>query len=71
MCSGGRIVDYLKALLDDYRTDILFVGYQAEGTPGYYIQRYGPENGWIETDGRKYTIVTEVTTLSGYSAHAD
>ena len=34
MCSGGRIVIYLKALIEDKRTDILFVGYQAAGTPG-------------------------------------
>ncbi len=31
MCSGGRIVNYLKALIADPRTDILFVGYQAKG----------------------------------------
>jgi metallo-beta-lactamase family protein len=39
MCSGGRIVNYLKALIEDKRTDILFVGYQAQGTPGRTIQR--------------------------------
>jgi len=36
MCAGGRIVNYLKALIEDQRTDILFVGYQAEGTAGVY-----------------------------------
>lgn len=34
MCAGGRIVDYLKAMLHDPRHDVLFVGYQAQGTPG-------------------------------------
>jgi len=33
MCSGGRIVNYLKAMLHDPRHDVLFVGYQAKGTP--------------------------------------
>lgn len=40
MCAGGRIVNYLKALIDVARTDILLVGYQAVGTPGRDIQNY-------------------------------
>jgi len=32
MCSGGRIMNYLKALIEDPVTDILFIGYQAKGT---------------------------------------
>ncbi|GAB6039800.1 MBL fold metallo-hydrolase [Endothiovibrio diazotrophicus] len=71
MCSGGRIVNYLKALLGDSRTDVLFVGYQAAGTPGRTIQRYGPRHGWVELDGERYDIAAGVHTLSGYSAHAD
>jgi metallo-beta-lactamase family protein len=71
MCSGGRIVDYLKALLGDARTDVVFVGYQAEGTPGRAIQTYGPKGGWVELDGERYDIRAGVHTLSGYSAHAD
>jgi len=71
MCSGGRIVNYLKALIEDERTDILFVGYQAQGTPGRIIQKYGPRGGWVELDGRRYTIRAKTWTLSGYSAHAD
>lgn len=42
MCTGGRVVNYLKALLGDARNDVLFVGYQAEGTPGRDILDYGP-----------------------------
>ena len=37
MCTGGRIVNYLKELISDSCTDILFVGYQAGNTPGHYI----------------------------------
>ena len=29
MCSSGRILNYLKAMLDDRRHNVLFVGYQA------------------------------------------
>jgi len=71
MCTGGLIVNYLKALLGDPRTDILFVGYQAEGTPGRDIQRYGPGQGYVMLDEKRYDIAARVHTISGYSAHAD
>ena len=71
MCSGGRIVNYLKALIQDERTDVLFVGYQARGAPGHVIQKYGPRRGYVELDGRRYTIRAGVHTVAGYSAHAD
>jgi len=70
MCSGGRIVNYLKSLIGDPRTDILFCGYQAEGTPGRTIQQYGPQGGYVVLEGRRYDIRARVHTLSGYSAHA-
>jgi len=41
MCAGGRVVNYLKAMLGDARNDVLFVGYQAAGTPGRDILKYG------------------------------
>lgn len=71
MCNAGRIVNYLKAMLGDERHDVLFVGYQAEGTPGRDIQRYGPDNGYVYLDGEKYAIRAGVETIGGYSAHAD
>jgi len=71
MCAGGRIVNYLKALIGDHRTDILFVGYQAQGTPGHDIQKYGPHGGYAVLDGERYEINARVHTISGYSAHAD
>jgi metallo-beta-lactamase family protein len=71
MCSGGRIVDYLKALIEDERSDILLVGYQAVGTPGRALQEFGPKHGYVELDGRRYDIKAGVYTLNGYSAHAD
>ena len=38
MCTGGRIVGHLKELLPRPETDVIFVGYQAAGTPGRAIQ---------------------------------
>ncbi len=71
MCNGGRILNYLKALIEDPRTDILFIGYQAHGTIGRIIQQYGPKQGFVEIHNRKYDIKAGVYTISGYSAHAD
>jgi metallo-beta-lactamase family protein len=70
MCSGGRFVNYLKALIEAPRTDILFVGYQAKGTIGRKIQKYGPQNGYVQMDNKRYIIAAGVETISGYSAHA-
>ena len=71
MCSSGRIVNYLKAMLGDPRHDVLFGGYQARGTPGHTIQRFGPRNGYVEFDGQRYDIRAGVHSIGGYSAHAD
>ncbi len=71
MCSGGRIVNYLKAMLADDRHDVLFIGYQAAGTPGRDIQAYAPNGGYVMLDGQRIDIRAGIHTLGGYSAHAD
>jgi metallo-beta-lactamase family protein len=71
MCVGGRVVNYLKAMLGDPRHDVLFVGYQAAGTPGRAIQRHGPRGGYVDLDGQRIDIRAAIHTLGGYSAHAD
>lgn len=82
MCSGGRMQNYLQELLPDERTDVVFVGYQAKGTPGRDIQQYGPRYkegkglGYVQFNddgekGAKIDIRAGVYTLGGYSAHAD
>ena len=71
MCAGGRVVNYLKALLGDERNDVLFVGYQAAGTPGRDILRYGNKpDGYVEFEGQRYDIKAGIHALTGYSAHA-
>jgi metallo-beta-lactamase family protein len=71
MCAGGRIVNYLKAMLGNPKHDILFVGYQARGTPGRDIQTYGPQGGYVDFGNERFDIRAGVHTISGYSAHAD
>ena len=73
MCSGGRIVGYLKAMLADPRHEVMFVGYQAKGTPGAVIQASEGAEGFvqIDLDGELYEIRAKVVSLGGYSGHAD
>ena len=72
MCTGGRIVDHLKAGLPQPENDVCFVGYQAGGTPGRDIQRYaGKPGGYANLDGEKVGIKAGIHVLTGYSAHAD
>jgi len=73
MCSGGRIVNYLKAMLGDPRHEVLFVGYQAKGTAGAVIQDSDSVRGSVQLgqDGQVYEIRAKVLTVDGYSGHAD
>ncbi len=71
MCSGGRIVNYLKAMLGDRRHNVLFVGYQAKGTLGHEIQTYGPKGGYVYLDGERIDVRAGIASIGGYSAHAD
>ena len=68
MCTGGRVVNYLKALAGDARTDIVFCGYQAQGTPGRALQGGARR---LRLEGTQVTVRARVHQLSGYSAHAD
>ncbi|MHC6224570.1 MBL fold metallo-hydrolase RNA specificity domain-containing protein [Pseudomonas sp. X10] len=73
MCSGGRIVNYLKAMLGDRRHEVVFVGHQVKGTPGAVIQSSeGTQEGMtVDLDAQMYEVRAKVITLEGYSGHAD
>ena len=73
MCSGGRIVNYLKAMLGDARHEVMFVGYQAKGTPGAVIQACEGAQGFVQVDldGQMHEVQAKVLTLPGYAGHAD
>ncbi|MCW8328257.1 MBL fold metallo-hydrolase [Photobacterium sp. SDRW27] len=68
MCEGGRIMNYLEALLPDSRTDVILVGYQAKGTLGRSLQSQ-PDS--VEIQNKNIKVNATVHTMSGYSAHAD
>jgi len=72
MCTGGRIVDHLKAGIEDPKNDIIFIGYNARGTTGRAIQEAATQKrSQITLGGRNYQLQAEVHTLESYSAHAD
>lgn len=68
MCAGGRVMNYLEALLPDKRTDIILAGYQAHGTLGRDLQNQ-KSTVWI--DSQSVEVNAQIHTMSGYSAHAD
>lgn len=72
MAAGGRIVNYLKAMLPDSVHDVLFVGYQARGTLGHQLQQLtaGAEAS-VEIEGETVKVACPITSIGGYSAHAD
>ena len=68
MCQGGRILDYLQALLPDPRTDVLLAGFQAQGTAGRCLQNGAKQ---LVLESREVPVRAQIHSLSGYSAHAD
>ncbi len=72
MLTGGRMVAHLEKNLDDSRNDLLFVGYQAQGTPGRTIlENAGKKNAHVSLNGREIPIKARIHSMTGYSAHAD
>lgn len=71
MCTGGRIVGHLIDGLPDPSTVVLFVGHQAEGTPGRRIQEAAKTGGRVRLDGEEVLVRARIETLKGLSAHAD
>ncbi|MCC5824625.1 MBL fold metallo-hydrolase [Alkalimonas sp.] len=72
MCQGGRVVNYLKQMLPDPVHQVIFVGYQARGTLGAQLQRFGNRPGaFVTIDGERVALRAEILSLGGYSAHAD
>lgn len=68
MVTGGRVLTYLKQLIDDYTTTVLLVGYQAEGTRGRKLLEGIKE---VKIYGKYYTVNAEIDQIESLSAHAD
>lgn len=68
MVTGGRVLTYLQQLIDHEETQILLVGYQAEGTRGRKLQEGVTE---VKLHGKYYDVKAQVHELQSLSAHAD
>jgi len=68
MVTGGRILTYLKQLVDEAKTKVLLVGYQAEGTRGRQLLDGCHE---IKLFGKYYSVKASIHFIESLSAHAD
>lgn len=71
MLNGGRILQHLKRKLPIPENTVLFVGYQAEGTKGRYLQDHHGEGETIRIHHQEIPIHANIATLHGLSSHAD
>jgi len=73
MLVGGPVMEHLKALAENEKNTLIFVGYQAEGTMGRRIQK-----GWKEIPTKlengktiRINLNMDVHTVDGLSGHSD
>lgn len=68
MVTGGRVLTYLKQLIDEPNTTILLVGFQAEGTRGRQLLEGAHE---LKFFGKYHPVKATVHHNESLSAHAD
>jgi metallo-beta-lactamase family protein len=68
MCEAGRIQHHLKNNIEDPRSTVLIVGWQAPHTLG---RRLVERQSVVKIFGVEYRLKARVETINGFSAHAD
>ncbi len=68
MSHGGRILAHEKNFLEDPKTTLLLVGYQAVGSVGRLLEDGAKR---IRIDGVPVKVKAKVGKINGYSGHAD
>lgn len=68
MCEFGRVVHHLRNNIEDPKTSILIVGFQAKNTLGRKILEKQPV---VNILGEPYKLKAEVYVMDAFSAHAD
>ena len=68
MCDAGRIVSHLKQNVDDPRSTVILVSYQANGTTGRRLMEPKPT---VFFQNKEWNKWLEVVHLDGFSGHAD
>lgn len=68
MCEGGHVREHLKTTVEDPKSTVMFVGYNAVETLGSRLQY---NNGSVTIDGEAYRVRCKIESIGGLSAHAD
>jgi metallo-beta-lactamase family protein len=68
MMTGGRVLHHALRMLPDPNTTLVFVGYQAAGTPGRRILNGEKE---IKILGQRVPVNCRIARIGSFSAHAD
>lgn len=68
MCEAGRILHHLKNNIENPKSTILIVGFQAQNTLGRkLVEKVSPVN----ILGESYKVRADVVTINSFSAHPD
>jgi metallo-beta-lactamase family protein len=68
MCEGGRVIHHLRYHVDDPRSVIVLVSYQAPHSLGARLLEKSPS---VHFHGKKWNKWIEVASMNGFSGHAD
>jgi metallo-beta-lactamase family protein len=68
MCESGRILHHLKHHVEDPRTTVLIIGYQAPETLGRRLVEKRPE---VRILDQPLQVRAEIVVMNGFSSHAD
>ena len=68
MCTAGRIKHHIRNNIENPKTTLLFVGYQAKGTLGYWIKAKEKKVRLLGVEAR---VKANIEVIDGFSAHAD
>jgi metallo-beta-lactamase family protein len=71
MLEGGRVLHHLKRYLPHPDNMVLFVGYQAEGTKGRYLQEVAVKSGVMNIHHEEISVRARVEVLHALSGHGD
>jgi len=68
MCTAGRIKHHIRNSIDNSKNTLLLVGFQAEGTLGYYLKNGAKK---IKLLGVEMDVRAKIESIDGFSGHAD